>query len=220
MNKVVIDLEFCKIGSQYRNERRICKNEIIQIGAVKLDDNDRIVAEFNEFVHPLYGVIGPEIEALTHITNEMTANAADYETVMDAFLDWIGDEDTTVYAWSRSDENQIRKENSLKGYDNPRLNMLLENCEDLQRLFTNSLGLERPIALQAAISAGEIGFSGQAHSAYSDAYNTAVLYQIMCDKEMFRTFYDVVLDLLTPEPLTFSLGSLFTDTILKQCAVA
>ena len=46
----------------------------------------------------------------------MKRATADYETVMDAFLEWIGDEDATIYTWSRSDEYQIRKENALKGY--------------------------------------------------------------------------------------------------------
>lgn len=219
MQKIVIDLEFSPIGKAYREERKICRHEIIQIGAVKLDDADSIVDSYNCLVKPEYSEITEKVTELTHITNEMVEKAPAFEEAMNDFLNWIGDEETVLYAWSDNDERQLRKESKLKEYDNEKLNALLEGSEDLQKIFTNSLGLEKAMSLTMAIEIGNIGFDGQAHSADSDAYNTAVLYQIMADEELFRGFYDVALDLLAPkEALSFSLGSLFTPDMMAQIA--
>ncbi len=219
MQKIVIDLEFSPIGKAYREERRVSKNEIIQIGAVKLDDANSIVDSFNLLVKPQYGEITERVTELTHITNEMVEKAPMFTEAMETFLQWIGEEETVFYAWSENDERQIRKECRLKGYENKKLQALLESSEDLQKIFTNSLGLERAMSLQTAIEIGNIGFDGQAHSADSDAHNTAVLYQILVDEEMFRGFYDVALDLLAPkESLSFSLGSLFTADMMAKIA--
>ena len=49
MNKTVIDLEFTPIPSKFKEIRKICRHEIIEIGAVKLDENDEIVDKFDVF---------------------------------------------------------------------------------------------------------------------------------------------------------------------------
>ena len=44
MKTVVLDLEFCGIQSEYKEQRKICKFETIQFGAAKLNEKDEIVS--------------------------------------------------------------------------------------------------------------------------------------------------------------------------------
>ncbi|MDU3354743.1 MAG: exonuclease domain-containing protein [Clostridium sp.] len=57
--------------------------EIIQIGALKLDENFKTISTFNKLVKPtVYKNILPYIQELTKITNEMVSiaqNFIDYE---------------------------------------------------------------------------------------------------------------------------------------------
>ena len=50
MNKIILDLEFCKMAKNELEAREICKHEIIQIGAVKLDSQNKIIDSFNMLV--------------------------------------------------------------------------------------------------------------------------------------------------------------------------
>lgn len=39
MEHIILDLEMNEVAERYEAERKICRFEIIEIGAVKLDDN-------------------------------------------------------------------------------------------------------------------------------------------------------------------------------------
>lgn len=101
MNYIVFDLEFNQLYTKKNEEintKSICEKkiienssvknksdssdnktcempfEIIQIGAVKLNDNFEIIATFNRLIKPsLYNEIHPFIEELTGINTEMVA---------------------------------------------------------------------------------------------------------------------------------------------------
>ena len=57
MNYLVIDLEMCKVPKDYRNKNYKYASEIIQIGAVLLDERYRRRDEICLYVHPEHGVI-------------------------------------------------------------------------------------------------------------------------------------------------------------------
>ena len=54
MNKVFIDLEMHPIPQSCKDERIICTQEIIEIGAVMLNDRNEEISSFCEFVHPAF----------------------------------------------------------------------------------------------------------------------------------------------------------------------
>ena len=57
MNYLVIDLEMCKVPKDYRNKNYKYASEIIQIGAVLLDERYRRRDEICLYVHPEHGEI-------------------------------------------------------------------------------------------------------------------------------------------------------------------
>ena len=67
MIKVFVDLEFCEVNKKIRRDLKYCRCEIIQIGAVKLNDENCIIDRYDRFVKPVYGEINSFITDLTHI---------------------------------------------------------------------------------------------------------------------------------------------------------
>lgn len=63
----VVDLEMCNVPPIKRTEQFNYSSELIQIGAVLLDENYNKIDEFVSLVAPEFGFITPYIEKLTRI---------------------------------------------------------------------------------------------------------------------------------------------------------
>lgn len=75
MNYMVVDLEFNQGFSFEKKNKRVinleCPFEIIDIGAVKLDEDLNTIATFDELVKPvIYKRLHPFVEKLTGISRE------------------------------------------------------------------------------------------------------------------------------------------------------
>lgn len=217
MKSIFIDLEFCEVGKEYKRERKMSTHEVIEIGAVKLDEDNHIIERFDAYVKPMYSEITPFITELTHIEPEDVVNARSFSEIMDAFLAWVGEEEVAVYSWSDSDWRQFQKECILKDYSNHRLNRMYDNWADFQMMFGKILGVEQQISLTNAIKGAGIEFEGRAHSAIADAENTALLYALTQDSDRFEAAAGEIIELMRPKPaLAVMLGSFFSEELLQQ----
>ena len=54
MKAVFVDFEMNPIGRDQKEARRICKGEIIEIGAVKIDEDGNEISSYKEYVLPEY----------------------------------------------------------------------------------------------------------------------------------------------------------------------
>lgn len=222
MKKIVMDLEFCRIDEKNNPcERKKLRYEVIQIGAVKLNENNDIVDEFDELVKPQYAVITPDITKLTHITSGMVEHELDFNTVMEKFLSWIGSDEFKIFTWSMTDREQIKYESKMKQYKCSELEYIYDRWYDLQRMFCDKLGVKQQVSLTNALKAGDIEFEGIAHSACDDAKNTARVYKIMEDESLFEKKYSAMVDIFRPkEELTVSLSSLLEGIKLEGLSIA
>ena len=82
---ICIDLEMTEFTSQQRHFIPGANGEIIQFGAVMLDDKFNMISKFSSFVKPRYTSITPVIQDLTGITDELLNSADDFLTVFDKF---------------------------------------------------------------------------------------------------------------------------------------
>lgn len=208
MKHIVVDLEMYNIR-QKSEARRICTNETIEIGAVMLDDNLQEISSFRTYVKPEYndGIV-PKISRLTGITDAMVVNAPKFKEALRMFTNWClgtGDE-VTIYAWSDSDFNQIRKEIVLKEYEisEDERNLLETEWTDFQQEFDGHLGFERQVSLRMALDMAGIDFSGREH----DARNTAELLQIFRDEDLFDRTLRKIEEIMKPSSLGNTLGSM------------
>ena len=76
MKHIVVDLEMNHLARIFKEERLICSMEVIEIGAVVLDEAYSEIGSFKTFVKPQYNdAINKTCARVTGITTEMVANA-------------------------------------------------------------------------------------------------------------------------------------------------
>ena len=118
MTPIVIDLEWNRSFPGRRPVEDL-PNEIIQIGAVLLDDNYMEQDSFQMYVKPVFSEkLRRSIVDLTGITDEKLLSAPRFEKAMKAFFEWClhCEDKVQVIQWSENDYLQIIDEISLKKY--------------------------------------------------------------------------------------------------------
>lgn len=214
MNTIVLDLEFTEVNNP--TYRRVCKSEIIQIGAVKLNEDNKIVDKFDSFVRPRYTKINKKVYRLTGISDSMVEHASIFDEVFTSFLDWIGEEDYTIISWSEEDLRVIISECNLYGYFDYRIEGLLLNWEDLQANVGDILGISQHLSLEKVLKATNLEFEGKAHRAIDDAENTARIYLLTRNKDETKKALGSLAELfMQKEDLSFSMSSLFEGFVCK-----
>lgn len=210
MMHIFVDYEMNEINKSYREQRAICKREIIEIGAVKLDDTGKEVDSFTQYVKPQFGKITEYYQKLTGISNEMVADKPNFHEAMVRFYEWAGTEEYTIYSWSDSDIFQISKEAALKNEKDERLTYMLEHWIDYQEKFGKILGVERKVSLMDAVHAIGKQFDGKQHDALWDARNTSEIYRLSLDERKFKVVMQPIVDLFNPQKkIGATLGELF-----------
>ena len=209
---VFMDLEMKPVDKQFRRQWDICRQEVIEFGAVKLGEDMTETDSFRALVKPALGEIPPRYAQLTGITNDMVAEAPDFETVLGQFAAWCEDAET-VYAWSGSDLDQLRGEVKMKGIDFP-LKALAGKWADFQKIFTRAVGLKRELSLEQAVNIANINFEGHQHDALWDARNTAELFRIYRDEGRFNAIIGPLREAVNPKKQTsFTLADALGDAL-------
>lgn len=213
MKYILVDLEMNPVKKIHRELRAICRQEIIEIGAVLLDDTYQEIGSFMTYVKPQYNeVVEHYITKLTGITTEQLEQAPVFEEAIRMFFDWclsIHDE-VRILEWSESDRSQIQKEMLMKNYLPTADEQRMMDCwEDFQKEYDDKLGLDRSVSLSDALMYAGIDFKGKQHDALFDSRNTAELVKILRTPALCQEALDKVVKILNPEPLGFSMGDLF-----------
>lgn len=216
MKHVVVDLEMNPVSREFREVRRKLNEEVIEIGAVRLDENFQQEAEFQCYVKPEYGPIKKHITSLTGITQAMVADKKTYAACFQDFVDWVGEEETKIYSWSMSDIKQLRSECRYKLPDFD-IGWLNARWVDLQQEFDDRLGLHNSLALKHALGAMDHKFEGTQHTALADAINTSAILTLMQDDAKFKETMKPVLEILQPkDDLSSSIGDLCPELAKLQ----
>lgn len=101
MQYVVFDLEWNNV---YGRKIKGFINEIIEIGAVKLNEDLETVSTFSSFVKPSIGKkLRSSVKKLTNITNDDVLSGESFTQVFSSFRKWIGSEPTVVLTWGDGD---------------------------------------------------------------------------------------------------------------------
>jgi len=210
MIHIVIDLEMNPIRRDLKEVRKFLLDEVIEFGAVKLDENYQQVDTFQCYVKPEFCKISNHITKLTGITDEMVEDKKLFSDAFQEFFDWIGTWDMKIYSWSNSDINQLKNECNYKipDFDVARLE---SQWIDIQKEFDEKIGVTANLALKHAIGAMDRNFKGTQHTALADAENTAAILTLMQDEEKFQQTMKPVIDMLNPKAFSESIGDLFPE---------
>lgn len=97
---VIMDLEW---NNSYNKITQKFMNEIIEIGAVKLDEQLNQVGTFSELIRPVISKkLRSRIKNLTNISNEEVRTGRPFNEIIKEFEDWVGD-DAVVMSWGDTD---------------------------------------------------------------------------------------------------------------------
>lgn len=211
---IVLDLEFCMISKEYKKQFHHLKNEIIEIGAIMLDESMNILDTYQKYVKPKYSEVSKRITKLTGITNEMLADKEDFETCIKDFIFWLGENlnETEICSWSMTDLEQIKYEIKEKNIAVENLDVFFEGWRDVQKEFSEGLCFDGIVSLEGAMHAVDENFTGKAHDALADAQNTAKLVMLMKNKKMFDKKTKTLRSLFEKKDTGYTLGAeLFKD---------
>ena len=101
MEYIILDNEwhtpYCKINGK-------CINELIEIGAVKLDENLNEISRFSVLIKSTFTKkLSTRFQRLTNITTEeMLQNGMTFDQAVDLYCEWAG-KDAITMTWSNSD---------------------------------------------------------------------------------------------------------------------
>ena len=211
MNYIIVDFEMNPVAGEYKEERQISRSEIIEIGAVIMDESFLVLGEFKTLVKPQFNdSIYKKYETLTGITTQMVCGAPIFATAYEMFVNWCESygSEYEIYAWSENDYNQLVAEMELKNYRKADMMKPLDNWFDFQKEYTEKLGLERIMSLEKALDYAGIAFEGHMHDALCDAKNTAELFAIVRNEERCNVVLKAVMDALKPKNVCSTLGDM------------
>lgn len=214
---IVIDLEMCRIGKEYRKKEFPHRHEIIQIGAVKLDEEGNIIDEFNDYVHPVYGRVDHFIQELTGIHEKMLTNAPLLPEVLQKLMDWAGSDCKIIYEWSATDRSQLIHEIDSKHIQFPGLKEFMhkDHWVNYQKVFGKRFHISWAMGLSQALEKAGLETEGHVHNGLDDAYNTA---KLISKLEMNPNFEFPVLDFTSDETQIsgFSMAECFSPELLSS----
>lgn len=214
--RVVIDVEMCRVHT--KNTTYPYKNEIIQIGAVLMNENYEIQSEFSTYVKPQFGKVDYYISMLTGISERTLKNAPHIEEALTQMLNWIGSSEVVFYSWSDTDYYQIRNEIQQKCDEDVRWERLLNqaNWIDYQRKLGDRLESYKLLRLTEALDLAEVDTSGKLHDGLDDALNTARMIAKLETNKDYRTIIERLREKeKSQEPLTTPLGGLLQGLLLE-----
>lgn len=159
-------------------------SEIVEIGAVKLNEKFQPIDEFKILICPVfYPQMRGYLQKLTHIGQSMLENAAGFPEAYQAFRSWCG-EDCGFCTWG-PDDIPVLLDNLLMHH------MPTENipvCFDLQRIFGHEVMMDdRQHSLDEAVRMLN-ETADRAHDALHDARNTVRVCMHM-DPELYLDEY-------------------------------
>lgn len=187
MNYIVFDLEWNQSpgGKKYSNSR--LPFEIIEIGAVKLNEKKEIVGSFQRLIKPkVYNWIHSSIHDVIHVDYKDLQNGLPFWQAALEFFEWCGEE-FLFFTWGNQDVMELQR--NMKFYK------LLDRLPgpvkyyNVQKLFALRYEENQECrALEYATDQLKIEKKMDFHRALSDAYYTACVLQKIEDEYILPNF--------------------------------
>lgn len=176
MNYIVLDLEWNQCPYGKHKENRKLPFEIIEIGAVKLDNKRNITDKFQQVIRPsVYHQLHYRTKEIIDIDRRTLDNGMPFAKGIRKFLKWCG-EDAVFCTWGSMDLVELQR--NMKYYHLTHLLKGPIRYYDIQKIFGIYFENERTSrSLEWAIDYLGISKEGEFHRALWDAYYTAEVFE-------------------------------------------
>ena len=183
MQYIIMDLEWNQpisyTSAAYRNVGENLIFEMIQIGAVKLNDDLEVVDTFTQLIRPVHYVrLHPRIKRITHISQEDLEEAPLFTEALTRFADFCG-QDYALITWGCDDVSVLEQNKRFF-----HCGIELSDIYDMQRVYGEMIGnTKERQGLQAAMAHFEIDPDEEKpfHNALNDAWYTAMVLRRLPD---------------------------------------
>lgn len=190
MNYIVFDLEWNQSSTGQEEVTKVLPFEIIEIGAVKLNDDREIIDRFTELIKPqVYHEMHRVTGKLIHLQMNQLKNGRSFTEVMEKFRGWCG-EDYIFCTWGPLDLTELQR--NIRYYGLDPLSDAPIKFLDIQKLFSIAYEDKKSRkTLEYAIDYLSIDKDIPFHRALSDAYYTAKVLALI-EKNICRNYsFDV-----------------------------
>lgn len=170
MKFIIYDLE----ATCWRGRPPHGANEIIEIGAYKINQFGEVLDIFNKFIKPTVNPILSEFcKKLTSISQQDVDKAKTFPHTIQDFQDWIDiDEDYMLCSWGKFDVQLLKNDCILHKLDTE----WLDSNMNVKGQYHEIKGEHKLTGLKNTIKHEGMEFTGIHHRAISDAENLAKIF--------------------------------------------
>lgn len=208
MNYIVLDLEWNQAAEPQAKPEQSPAFEIIEIGAVKLDENRKKADVFHELIRPqIFHKMNQITGELIHLDMEQLAECRVFAEAAGDFIKWCG-EDYIFCTWGCQDLLELQR--NMDYYNMTRMSEEPIRYYDVQKLFSIAFE-DRKLrrTLEYAVDFLQIEKAAAFHRADADAYYAAQVFARIDKPEVLRYYsYDTY---RLPENRMEELHVLFDD---------
>jgi len=189
MNYIIFDLEF---NQAYNSQIEIkCPFEIIQIGAIKLNEGFTTIDTFNALVKPeIYSDLNPFVKNLTNLTMDSLNKAKPFREVYKDFLKFLNKDKNIFCIWGMADMKELFRNIVYYELDTepiPKEYINVQAYTGKYLKYPKSVN----IGLSIAIELFHITKNNDFHNAFNDAYYTAEVFKKIYKKEYQPKTYNL-----------------------------
>ena len=171
MNYIVFDLEWNQPQDGKHSDERELAFEIIEIGAVKLNSDLKLVGKFQQLIRPqVYQEINWRIRKMLALKPGELSRGKEFPQAVRAFFEWCG-EDSVWCTWGTQDLTELQR--NMAYYHMEPLSTGPICYMNVQKMYGVMCGnLAQSKALETAVDELQLRKDVPFHRAYSDAYYT------------------------------------------------
>ena len=194
---IIIDLEFNNLNGINKYYPDIfnknpdlkdiqIENEIIEIGAIKLDKYMKPLGEYKAYIKPsIIPVLNPKVLEITKISKEDLEAGISFEEGMDGLRNLI-DEGDIICSWAKDDITEIISNAVYHKYNNLEW---LKNYLDIQEYSTKILAHKKSLSLKNALEELKIRIDPEKlHDALNDAVYTSYVLKRIYNSRIIKSY--------------------------------
>ncbi|MCY6354314.1 3'-5' exonuclease [Clostridium sp. ZS2-4] len=194
MNYIIFDLEFNQGYNYKKGNKNItikkCPFEIIQVGAVKIDEDFQIISTLNRLIKPkIYTDIHPFVKEITGITIEQLKTAKTFNEIYEEFIEFVKGERNVFGVWGVGDMKELFRNIE---YHELCTSLIPKEYINIQSYASKYLNCPKGtnVGLRNAVELLNIDIKEQFHDALNDAYYTAEIFKKIYNETIKFNTYD------------------------------
>ncbi|MFD2115333.1 exonuclease domain-containing protein [Paenibacillus yanchengensis] len=172
MDYIILDIEFN--GRKFASDLPM---EVIEIGAVRLNEQLQLIDQFSALIKPVYfAKLNKFIQKKTGILQTEIDEAERFPKVINDFQQWLAQSESCLFiTWGGEDMKRIVLDTRMHRLDDQYF--LHADYFDLLKGFIKHKGLVNDISVENALVELQIEADGHAHRALDDARMTSEIFK-------------------------------------------